>query len=306
VPPIVRIPNEINHSPAVSEGATIHVADMYWILAAIRRPETKPTLSRRRDLSPYPTLYTSLLARRRGTGTLAPKQQRPPIANEIESLSPNSFNESIFEAHKSALAELVGIPSPARSIGIVGAGLAGLSAAYELRKRGYSVSIFEASERPGGRTWAIHHVVKGHVMDGGAELIGSNHPLWLNYADAFRLGFSDVVEYDNSPILLGKKPLSARQEETLLKQMGRCLRPHFGACQKDHRSVRALDRSTGSDLGPEECPRFRYGDVVAPTLQNRSFATAGIGQRSSSEKSIALGFASHGETWRNGAILGRH
>jgi monoamine oxidase len=91
-----------------------------------------------------------------------------------------------------------------RSIGIVGAGLAGLTAAYELRKRGYSVSIFEASERPGGRTWAIHHVVKRHVMDGGAELIGSNHPLWLNYADAFRLGFSDIVEYDNCPILLGK------------------------------------------------------------------------------------------------------
>src|ERR1700676_1048711 len=167
-----------------------------------------------------PTLYTSLLARRRGTGTLAPKQQRPSIPNKIESLSQNNFNKSIFEAHKSALAEFVDIPSPVRSIGIVGAGLAGLSAAYELRKRGYSVSIFEASERPGGRTWAIHHVVKGHVMDGGAELIGSNHPLWLNYADTFRLGFSDVVEYDNSPILLGKKLLSARQEKTLLKQMG--------------------------------------------------------------------------------------
>jgi monoamine oxidase len=170
-----------------------------------------------------PNLYTSLLARRTGTGTLAPKQQRLPISKTTELLSQDNFNESIFHEHRGVLAEIVGTAPPTRSIGIIGAGLAGLSAAYELRKRGYSVSIFEASERPGGRTWARHHLVKRHVMDGGAELIGSNHPLWLNYADTFRLGFSDVKEYDNCPILLGKKLLSPRREDSLLKQMDKAL-----------------------------------------------------------------------------------
>src|SRR6478672_5402714 len=38
---------------------------------------------------------------------------------------------------------------------ILGAGLAGLTAAYELRKRGYSCLILEARSRAGGRSWTV-------------------------------------------------------------------------------------------------------------------------------------------------------
>ncbi len=56
-------------------------------------------------------------------------------------------------------------------------------------------------------------------MDGGAELIGSNHPLWLSYADHFHLGFSDVLEYDKSPIVIGTKPLKPSASAKLLSDM---------------------------------------------------------------------------------------
>src|SRR6202030_4263233 len=95
-------------------------------------------------------------------------------------------------------AEIMQLPETVKSVAVIGAGLAGLSAAYELRTRGYSVTVFEASERPGGRTLTINGLVKRHHMDGRAELIGSNHPLWLSYADQFHLGFSDVLEYNES------------------------------------------------------------------------------------------------------------
>jgi monoamine oxidase len=95
----------------------------------------------------------------------------------------------------------------------------GFCAAYELSKRGYNIAIFEASDRPGGRTFTDHDLAKPHAMDRGAELIGSNHPLWLNYAEAFHLGFTNVKEYKNSPILLGTTPLSDPEAKALFHEM---------------------------------------------------------------------------------------
>jgi len=40
-------------------------------------------------------------------------------------------------------------------VAIIGAGIAGLVAAYELDKAGYEVRVLEARERPGGRCWTI-------------------------------------------------------------------------------------------------------------------------------------------------------
>src|ERR1700722_11934393 len=42
------------------------------------------------------------------------------------------------------------------SVLILGAGLAGMSAAYELRKAGYRVQILEYNDRPGGRNWSLY------------------------------------------------------------------------------------------------------------------------------------------------------
>ncbi|EJL36286.1 monoamine oxidase [Caulobacter sp. AP07] len=42
-----------------------------------------------------------------------------------------------------------------RSVAILGAGIAGLVAAYELRKAGYAVTVLEARDRPGGRAWSV-------------------------------------------------------------------------------------------------------------------------------------------------------
>ena len=44
---------------------------------------------------------------------------------------------------------------------VIGAGVAGLAAAYELAKRGHEVAVYEASDRPGGQ-------VRTFVVDGGS------------------------------------------------------------------------------------------------------------------------------------------
>lgn len=51
---------------------------------------------------------------------------------------------------------------------IAGAGLAGLHAAWRLRKKGHEVVVFEAKDRVGGRTWS-QKLDNGQVVERGAE-----------------------------------------------------------------------------------------------------------------------------------------
>ncbi len=51
-------------------------------------------------------------------------------------------------------------PAPRKGV-VIGAGLAGLAAGYELLQAGHDVTIVEARERPGGRV----HTVRGLFSD---------------------------------------------------------------------------------------------------------------------------------------------
>jgi protoporphyrinogen/coproporphyrinogen III oxidase len=56
--------------------------------------------------------------------------------------------------------------APRGTVSVIGAGLAGLTAAYRLQQRGFDVTVFEARDRVGGRVWTIR---KGDfIMDLGA------------------------------------------------------------------------------------------------------------------------------------------
>ena len=57
---------------------------------------------------------------------------------------------------------------------VVGAGLAGLSAAVELLGRGVDVQVLEARPRVGGRVCGIE-VAPGQWVDAGAAYLGNKH-----------------------------------------------------------------------------------------------------------------------------------
>ncbi|MER5634557.1 protoporphyrinogen/coproporphyrinogen oxidase [Streptomyces nitrosporeus] len=61
--------------------------------------------------------------------------------------------------------------TPDLDIAVVGAGLAGLAAAHELRRNGHEVSVFEAADAAGGRMRSIRR--DGYLIDTGAEQISA-------------------------------------------------------------------------------------------------------------------------------------
>ncbi len=59
---------------------------------------------------------------------------------------------------------------------VVGAGLAGLTAAYRLKQGGISAQVHEASDRVGGRCWTIRgEFAEGQIAEHGGELIDQGH-----------------------------------------------------------------------------------------------------------------------------------
>ncbi|MFD3425912.1 flavin monoamine oxidase family protein [Nocardia fluminea] len=71
-------------------------------------------------------------------------------------------------------------------VAVVGAGLAGLSAAREARRRGLSVTVLEARDRVGGKTLAAL-LPDGSVIEVGGQYIGPGQTMMYRLAEEFGL-----------------------------------------------------------------------------------------------------------------------
>jgi monoamine oxidase len=110
---------------------------------------------------------------------------------------------------------------------VIGGGFAGLAAAFELKAAGYGVTVLEAQKRVGGRVLSFNaasknEYIKGRNVEGGGELIGSNHPTWAAYKDRFKLEWLDVTEDESdaaSPIVIDGKLVSFDESKKLWDDM---------------------------------------------------------------------------------------
>ena len=75
--------------------------------------------------------------------------------------------------------QLSGTPAGS-SVLVLGAGIAGMVAAYELRKAGYKVQVLEYNSRAGGRNWSIRGGDTYTELGGATQRCEFDTGLYLN------------------------------------------------------------------------------------------------------------------------------
>src|SRR5215475_5386441 len=118
-----------------------------------------------------------------------------------------------------------------KKVVILGGGIAGLVSAHELCKAGFSCTVLEVRDRPGGRNWSVRNGSKveftdgtvqtcdweeGHYLNVGPARLPSIHRIMIGYCE--ELGVPLEVEINTSRSTLmqadtlnGGKPVEQRQ-----------------------------------------------------------------------------------------------
>jgi monoamine oxidase len=110
------------------------------------------------------------------------------------------FLQALAALSAAPLASLAHAPGAAadgggRRVVVLGAGLAGLGAAYNLMRHGYDVTVLEAQHRPGGRVETVRDCFRrgGHAEMGAIRIFDS-HEYTLRYVKEFGL---ELAPYDS-------------------------------------------------------------------------------------------------------------
>lgn len=127
---------------------------------------------------------------------------------------------------------------PPMRVLVVGAGLAGLTAAHRLQQGGADVTVFEARDRVGGRVWS-HRFDDGTVVELGGEWIDSAQPSIRLLAEELRLRMVDTGQDFLTRDLIGHEPIPDEAHRRLTEML-------FDAIESTGQEF--LDTMTAADL----------------------------------------------------------
>ncbi len=171
-----------------------------------------------------------------------------------------ALGAGLLLSRRAVAGAIFGRTPSAKKVVVVGGGFAGLACAYELNAAGHDVTVVEATGTVGGRVMSLNDangnaLVAGKNVEAGGELIGSNHPLWVTYAEKFGLSFLDVSESEmDYPLYLGGTVISGEESSKLYEEFEAALTTMDADAQNvdadtpwTHSNAASLDKRTLAD-----------------------------------------------------------
>ncbi len=143
---------------------------------------------------------------------------------------------------------------PGASVLVLGAGLAGLLAAYELTKAGYKVLVLEFQDRPGGRNYTVRGGDKiaevggavqtvgyapGNYMNPGPWRIPHHHRTLLHYCKQFGVELEPFIQMNHNAFVHRKDAFGGKPQR--YKELATDFKGHVSELMSKALNAGALD-----------------------------------------------------------------
>jgi monoamine oxidase len=144
---------------------------------------------------------------------------------------------------------------------ILGGGISGLVAAYEMGKAGFQCTVLEARDRPGGRNWTVRNGTTVEFVDGmkqtakyissdsyfnaGPARLPSVHKTILGYCKEFNVALEVFVNTNRKSLMVSAKAFGGKPVEQ--RQVINDTRGHVAELLAKAVNQRALDESLSKE-----------------------------------------------------------
>ena len=145
---------------------------------------------------------------------------------------------------------------PGSTVLVLGAGLAGMVAAYELTKAGYKVQVLEFQDRPGGRNYSVRGGDKivevggatqtvgyapGNYLNPGPWRIPHHHRTLLHYCKQFKVELEPFIQMNHNALVHRKDAFGGKPQK--YKELAVDFKGHVSELLAKSLNAGALDQS---------------------------------------------------------------
>lgn len=164
---------------------------------------------------------------------------------------------------------------PGASVVVLGAGLAGMVAAYELEKAGYQVKLLEFQDRPGGRNYTLRggdtftesdgtvqkvQFAPGNYINPGPWRIPHHHNCLLHYCRQFGVALEPFIQLNHNGLIHSSEAFGGKPQR--YKAVATDFRGHTSELLAKAANAKALDGSVSAEDKEKLLEALRHWGVL--------------------------------------------